>query len=62
VYYILHHPKNFRREHGGQRGRPRQTWFSNKAQWTGKEALRCIAEDTDRHLWSVITCQPLDQR
>ena len=44
------------------RGRPRQTWFSNIPQWTGRDAQRCIAEATDRHLWSVITRQPLDRR
>ena len=44
------------------RGRPRQTWFSNITRWTGMEARRCIAEATDRHLWSVITRQPLDWR
>ena len=44
------------------RGRPRQTWFGNIPQWTGRDAQRCIAEATDRHLWSVITRQPLDRR
>ena len=44
------------------RGRPRQTWFSNIPQWTGRDAQRCIAEATDRHLWSVITRQPVARR
>ena len=51
-----------RMEGSRPRGRPRQTWFGNIARWTGKEAKRCIAEATDRHLWSVITRQPLDRR
>ena len=32
------------------KGRPRQTWFSNIPQWTGRDAKRCVAEATDRHL------------
>ena len=51
-----------RMEGSRPRGRPRQTWFGNIAQWTGKEVERCIAEATDRHLWSFITRQPLDRR
>ena len=42
--------------------KPRQTWFSSIVQLTGRDAQRSIEEATDRHLWTVITRQPLDRR
>ena len=51
-----------RMEGGRPRGRPRHILFYNIVQWTGGDARRTIAEARDRHLWSVITRQPLDRR
>ena len=44
------------------RGRPRTTWMSNIAKWTGKTKHNCTRMAVDRDLWSVIASRRLEKR
>ena len=43
-------------------GRPRNTWFSNIKEWTGRKGGECTRLAADRNLWGVISRQPSSRR
>ena len=44
------------------RGRPRNSWFGDIKQWSGRNGFEATQSAGDRHLWSIISHQPLLRR
>ena len=58
---FLTHALKGKLEGKSPRGRPRTTWMSNIAKWTGKTNHNCTQMDVDRDLWSIIVSRPLEK-
>ena len=43
-------------------GRPRNTWFADIKEWTGRKGEVCTRLAADRNLWGVISRQPSSRR
>ena len=43
-------------------GRPRNTWFTDIKEWTGRKGGECTKMAADRNLWGVISRQPSSRR
>ena len=43
-------------------GRPRNTWFANIKEWTGRKGGECTRLAADRNLWGFISRQPSSRR
>ena len=44
------------------RGRPRNSWFGDIKQWSGRNGFEATQSAGDRHLWSIISHRPLLRR
>ena len=44
------------------RGRPRNSWFGDIKQWSGRNGYEATQSAGDRHLWSIISHRPLLRR
>ena len=43
-------------------GRPRNTWFADIKEWTGRKGGECTRLAADRNMWGVISRQPSSRR